>query len=85
MVEDLRRYTTEAASDGYMFLTVRAAHAANQMFYIGKLPYDAVKSFGQRNPATCQGQAVALPKNPRFGVGMAKPHSSFEHGPAICG
>jgi tripartite-type tricarboxylate transporter receptor subunit TctC len=31
--------------DGYNFLTVIAAHAANQTPYIGKLPYDAVKSF----------------------------------------
>jgi tripartite-type tricarboxylate transporter receptor subunit TctC len=31
--------------DGYTFLTVIAAHAANVTLYAGKLPYDPVKSF----------------------------------------
>jgi tripartite-type tricarboxylate transporter receptor subunit TctC len=35
----------KAAPDGYTFLTVIAAHAANATLYAGKLPYDAVKSF----------------------------------------
>jgi tripartite-type tricarboxylate transporter receptor subunit TctC len=38
-------FVAKAAPDGYTFLTVIAAHAANQTLYIGKLPYDAVKSF----------------------------------------
>jgi tripartite-type tricarboxylate transporter receptor subunit TctC len=35
----------KAAPDGYTFLTVIAAHAANATLYAGKLPYDVVKSF----------------------------------------
>lgn len=35
----------KSAPDGYTFLTVIAAHAANATLYAGKLPYDAVKSF----------------------------------------
>jgi len=35
----------KAAPDGYTFLTVIAAHAANATLYAGKLPYDPVKSF----------------------------------------
>ncbi len=35
----------KAAPDGYTFLTVIAAHAANATLYQGKLPFDAVKSF----------------------------------------
>jgi tripartite-type tricarboxylate transporter receptor subunit TctC len=35
----------KAAPDGYTFLTVIAAHAANATLYGGKLPFDAVKSF----------------------------------------
>jgi tripartite-type tricarboxylate transporter receptor subunit TctC len=31
--------------DGYTFLTVIAAHAANATLYAGKLPYDTTKSF----------------------------------------
>ena len=31
--------------DGYTFLTVIAAHAANATLYAGKIPYDPVKSF----------------------------------------
>src|SRR5437762_9078745 len=31
--------------DGYTILTVIAAHAANATLYIGKLPFDTVKSF----------------------------------------
>ncbi len=35
----------KAAPDGYTFLTVIAAHAANATLYAGRLPYDSVKSF----------------------------------------
>jgi tripartite-type tricarboxylate transporter receptor subunit TctC len=35
----------QGAPDGYTFLTVIAAHAANATLYAGKLPFDAVKSF----------------------------------------
>ena len=35
----------KSAPDGYTFLTVIAAHAANATLYAGKLPYDPVKSF----------------------------------------
>jgi tripartite-type tricarboxylate transporter receptor subunit TctC len=35
----------KAAPDGYTFLTVIAAHAANVTLYAGKLPFDPVKSF----------------------------------------
>ena len=35
----------KAAPDGYTFLTVIAAHAANATLYSGKLPFDVVKSF----------------------------------------
>jgi tripartite-type tricarboxylate transporter receptor subunit TctC len=35
----------KAAPDGYTFLTVIAAHAANATLYAGKLPFDTVKSF----------------------------------------
>jgi tripartite-type tricarboxylate transporter receptor subunit TctC len=38
-------FVAKAAPDGYTFLTVIAAHAANATLYVGKLPYDAVKSF----------------------------------------
>src|SRR5690349_3667986 len=31
--------------DGYTFLTVIAAHAANATLYAGRMPYDPVKSF----------------------------------------
>jgi tripartite-type tricarboxylate transporter receptor subunit TctC len=34
-----------AAPDGYTFLTVIAAHAANKTLYTGKLKFDPVKSF----------------------------------------
>jgi tripartite-type tricarboxylate transporter receptor subunit TctC len=34
-----------AAPDGYTFLTVIAAHAANKTLYAGKLKFDPVKSF----------------------------------------
>ena len=34
-----------AAPDGYTFLTVIGAHAANATLYAGQLPYDVVKSF----------------------------------------
>ena len=35
----------KAPPDGYTFLTVIAAHAANATLYAGKIPYDPVKSF----------------------------------------
>lgn len=35
----------KAAPDGYTFLTVIAAHAANATLYAGRMPYDPVKSF----------------------------------------
>jgi len=35
----------KAAPDGYTFVTVIAAHAANATLYAGKLPFDTVKSF----------------------------------------
>src|ERR1700686_5678650 len=35
----------KSAPDGYTFLTVIAAHAANATLYAGKLPFDPVKSF----------------------------------------
>ncbi len=35
----------KAAPDGYTFITVIAAHAANATLYAGKLPFDVVKSF----------------------------------------
>ncbi len=35
----------KAAPDGYTFLTVIAAHAANATLYAGKMPFDPVKSF----------------------------------------
>src|SRR5882762_6071697 len=38
-------FVAKAPPDGYTFLTVIAAHAANQTLYAGKLPYDSVKSF----------------------------------------
>jgi tripartite-type tricarboxylate transporter receptor subunit TctC len=34
-----------SAPDGYTFLTVIGAHAANATLYAGRLPYDVVKSF----------------------------------------
>jgi tripartite-type tricarboxylate transporter receptor subunit TctC len=34
-----------APADGYTFLTVIGAHAANATLYAGKMPYDPVKSF----------------------------------------
>ncbi len=35
----------KAVPDGYTFVTVIAAHAANATLYAGKLPFDTVKSF----------------------------------------
>ncbi len=35
----------KAPPDGYTFLTVIAAHAANATLYAGKLPFDVVRSF----------------------------------------
>jgi tripartite-type tricarboxylate transporter receptor subunit TctC len=35
----------KAVPDGYTFLTVIAAHAANATLYAGRMPYDPVKSF----------------------------------------
>ncbi len=37
--------TAKSAPDGYTFVTVIAAHAANATLYAGKLPYDPIKSF----------------------------------------
>jgi len=36
---------SKAAPDGYTFVTVIAAHAANATLYAGKLPFDPVRSF----------------------------------------
>jgi tripartite-type tricarboxylate transporter receptor subunit TctC len=36
---------SKAPPDGYTFVTVIAAHAANATLYAGKLPFDPVKSF----------------------------------------
>jgi tripartite-type tricarboxylate transporter receptor subunit TctC len=38
-------FVAKAAPDGYTFLTVIGAHAANATLYAGRLPYDVVKSF----------------------------------------
>jgi tripartite-type tricarboxylate transporter receptor subunit TctC len=38
-------FVANAAPDGYTFLTVIAAHAANKTLYAGKLKFDPVKSF----------------------------------------
>jgi tripartite-type tricarboxylate transporter receptor subunit TctC len=38
-------FVANAAPDGYTFLTVIAAHAANKTLYAGKLKYDPVTSF----------------------------------------
>jgi len=38
-------FVSKAVPDGYTFLTVIGAHAANATLYAGKLPYDVVKSF----------------------------------------
>ena len=35
----------KSAPDGYTFLTVIAAHAANATLYTGRIPHDPVKSF----------------------------------------
>ncbi|MSQ20761.1 MAG: tripartite tricarboxylate transporter substrate binding protein [Betaproteobacteria bacterium] len=35
----------KSPADGYVLLTVIAAHAANATLYAGKMPFDAVKSF----------------------------------------
>lgn len=35
----------KSAPDGYTFVTVIAAHAANATLYAGKLPYDPIRSF----------------------------------------
>ena len=58
----------KSAPDGYTFLTVIAAHAANATLYAGKLPYDPVKSFAPVSLAaiaplimTAFGLAVAIP------------------------
>ncbi len=46
-----------AAPDGYTFLTVIGAHAANATLYAGRLPYDVVKSFA---PVSLVGVAPLL-------------------------
>ena len=38
-------FVARAQPDGYTFLTVIAAHAANATLYAGRMPYDPVKSF----------------------------------------
>src|SRR6478735_9476134 len=38
-------FVANAPPDGYTFLTVIAAHAANKTLYAGKLKFDPVKSF----------------------------------------
>lgn len=38
-------FVAKAAPDGYTYLTVIGAHAANATLYAGRLPYDVVKSF----------------------------------------
>ena len=38
-------FVARSAPDGYTFLTVIGAHAANATLYAGRLPYDVVKSF----------------------------------------
>ncbi|MEO7402966.1 MAG: tripartite tricarboxylate transporter substrate binding protein [Burkholderiales bacterium] len=47
----------KASPDGYTFLTVIAAHAANVTLYAGKLPFDPVKSFA---PITLVGIAPLI-------------------------
>jgi len=47
----------KAPPDGYTFLTVIAAHAANATLYAGKLPFDPVKSFA---PVSLVGVAPLL-------------------------
>lgn len=46
-----------AAPDGYTFLTVIGAHAANATLYSGRLPFDVVKSF---SPVSLVGIAPLL-------------------------
>lgn len=46
-----------SAPDGYTFLTVIGAHAANATLYAGRLPYDVVKSFA---PVSLVGVAPLL-------------------------
>lgn len=38
-------FVARAPADGYTFLTVIGAHAANASLYAGRLPFDVVKSF----------------------------------------
>ncbi len=38
-------FVARSAPDGYTFLTVIGAHAANATLYAGRLPFDVVKSF----------------------------------------
>ena len=46
-----------SAPDGYTFLTVIGAHAANATLYAGRLPFDVVKSF---SPVSLVGIAPLL-------------------------
>ncbi|MEI7738023.1 MAG: tripartite tricarboxylate transporter substrate binding protein [Betaproteobacteria bacterium] len=46
-----------SAADGYTFLTVIGAHAANATLYAGRLPFDVVKSF---SPVSLVGIAPLL-------------------------
>ena len=50
-------FVARSAPDGYTFLTVIGAHAANATLYAGRLPYDVVKSFA---PVSLVGVAPLL-------------------------
>ena len=58
----------KAPPDGYTFLTVIAAHAANATLYAGKLPFDVVKSFA---PVSLVGIAPLI-MGLRLKVGLAE-------------
>src|SRR5215207_2026691 len=45
LTDVVTRLTLEKMADGYTFLTVIAAHAANKTLYAGKLKFDPVKGF----------------------------------------
>ena len=50
-------FVARSSPDGYTFLTVIGAHAANATLYAGRLPYDVVKSFA---PVSLVGVAPLL-------------------------
>lgn len=50
-------FVARSAPDGYTFLTVIGAHAANASLYAGRLPFDVVKSF---SPVSLVGIAPLL-------------------------